>query len=235
MAYCVNCGVELMSGESKCPLCGVVSINPLEQGCVEDYGAFPSRREALESAFDRDLWIRVVSILLAVPAAICFISNMLFHSGSYWSLYVVGGLVVGWMFCVSPFLFKRYFPRLWIVCNTLVTLGYLYLIEYLSGSHGWFLPLALPIVLGVAVLSLVIILLIRRGVLRELYTAAAVFLALGLLAVLVEASLHLYLSHAMYVAWSTYALVSCTAMACVMFFIERKLLVKEKLKKRLHF
>jgi hypothetical protein len=224
-----------MSGVKKCPLCGVVSINPLEAAHTEDYGAFSSRRETLESALDRELWIKIVSILLAVPAAICFIANMLFQGGSFWSLYVVGGLAVGWMFCVSPFLFKKYFPLLWIVANTLATLGYLYLIEYLSGSHGWFYPLALPIVLGIAILSLVIILLINRGALRELYTAAAVFQALGLLAVLVEQSLHLYLDGALQMVWSWYALVSCTAMAGVMVVIERKLIVKEKLKKRLHF
>lgn len=235
MSYCVNCGVELGKSEKKCPLCGVVVVNPAESAEGVDYGAFPDRRDMLESAFDRDLWIRVVSVILVVPAAICFISNMLFHSESFWSLYVVGGLAVGWTFCVSPFLFKRYFPLLWIVSNTVATLGYLYLIEYLSGSHGWFLPLALPIVLGVAVLSLVIIVLIWRGFLKELYTAAGVFLAIGLLSVLVEISLNLYLFGAPHLLWSWFALVSCVAMAGVMFLIERKLIDKEKLKKRLHF
>lgn len=235
MSYCVNCGVELGRSEKKCPLCGVAAVNPAGGPDGDDFGAFPARRDTFESAFDRELWIRVVSVILAVPALICFLSNMLFHSDSFWSLYVAGGLAVGWTFCVSPFLFKRYFPLLWIVANTLVTLGYLYLIEFLSGSHGWFLPLALPIVLGVAVLSLVLIVLIWKGVLKELYTAAAVFMAVGLLSLLVELSIDLYLIGSPHLVWSWFALVSCVAMAGVMVLIERKLIDKERLKKRLHF
>ena len=42
--------------------------------------------------------------------------------------------------------------------------------------------------LGVAVLSLAVLVLIQRGVLKELYTAAGIFAAVGLLTVLVEAS-----------------------------------------------
>lgn len=235
MSYCVNCGVELDRTERKCPLCGVAVVNLAESANGEEYGPFPSRRDTLESAFDKGLWIRVVSVILAVPAAICFLSNMLFHGETFWSLYVVGGLAVGWTFCVSPFLFKRYFPLLWIVANTVATLGYLYLIESLSGSHGWFFPLALPIVLGVAVLSLITIVLIWRGILKELYTAAGVFLAIGLLSVLVEFSLNSYLAGSPYIVWSWFALISCLAMAGVLVLIQRKLNVKEKLKKRLHF
>jgi hypothetical protein len=235
MSYCVNCGVELANSEKRCPLCGVEVLNPARTGMEELYGeTYPSQREPVKSIFDRQMWITIVSIVLAVPAAICFVSNMLFHSSGFWSFYVIGALAVAWTLGVSPFLFKRYFPLLWIVAVTGASLGYLYLIEFLSPMQGWFLPLALPIVLGMAVLSLAIIVLIRRKVLRQLFTPAAVFLALGLLAVLVELSISLYTEHALRMVWSWFALISCVAMAGVLIFIERQLIIKEKLKRRLH-
>jgi hypothetical protein len=233
MSYCVNCGVELASSERKCPLCGVEVVNPRDPSGPGDE-AFPQIREPVESAFDRNLWIKIVSIALALPAAVCFASNVVFHSSAYWSLYVIGGLGVAWAFCVTPFLFKRYFPLLWIVANTGVTLGYLRLIEYLSGTQGWFLPLALPIVLGVAFLSLVIIVLIHLKVLRQLFTASAIFLAIGLLSVLVEISVNLYVGGEFKMVWSWFSLMSCVATAGALVLIERQLKIKEKLKRRLH-
>jgi hypothetical protein len=235
MSYCVNCGVELAASEKRCPLCGVEAVNPAGMRGPGGYDeAFPKQREPVESAFDRQLWIVIVSIILAVPAAVCFVSNLLYYSEVFWSLYVIGAMAVAWTLCVSPFLFKSYFPLLWIVAVTGVTLGYLYLIEFLSGARGWFLPLALPIVLGVAVLSLAIIVLIRRKILRELYTPAAVFLAIGLLALLVEFSIRLYAGGTLHLVWSWFSLISCLTMAGVLVLIERQLIIKEKLKRRLH-
>lgn len=233
MSYCVNCGVELEKSEKKCPLCGVAAVNPAElpDDCAR---AFPERRDILEHAFDRQLWVQVVSVLLAVPAVICLVANILVSNAVTWSLYVIGGMAVSWVFCVSPFLFKKYFPLLWIVAGTLATLGYLYLIEILSPGEGWFIPLALPIVLGVAVLSLALLLLIQKGILKELYAAAGVFAAVGILTTLIELSISLNATGAVHLAWSWYSLVSCLAMAVVLAIIERRLLVKEKLKRKLH-
>lgn len=236
MSYCVNCGVELASSEKRCPLCGVEAVNPADLRCPDGYDeVFPKTREPLESAFDRGMWIKIVSIVLALPAAICFVSNIVYHSADFWSLYVVGALAVLWTFCVSPFLFRRYFPLLWIVAATAVSLGYLCLIEHLSGALGWFLPLALPIALGVAFLSLVLIVLIQKKILRELYIPSAVFMAVGLLTVLVEFSIDLYTIGSVWLEWSWFSLISCMAIAGALALIERQIKVKEKLKRRLHF
>ena len=232
MSYCVNCGVELAKTEKKCPLCSVPVVNPAEQPVEGDDRAYPERRE-LGHAFDRDLWIQIVSVILAVPAIICLVANLLVSNHVTWSPYVIGALAVVWMFCVSPFLFKKYFPLLWIVANTLVALGYLFLIEFLSQTGGWFLPLAFPIVLGVAVLSLAVLVLIQRGVLKELYAASGIFTAVGILTMLVELSIRLYLQGGVHLNWSWYSFISCMAMALVLAIIERRLKVKEELKKRL--
>jgi hypothetical protein len=235
MSYCVNCGVELARTEKQCPLCGVPVINPAEGVTDEEKSGFPHRREPLESAFDRELWIKLVSIVLAVPAVICFVSNMMVFTQVFWSLYVVGGLVVCWTFCVSPFLFKRYFPLLWIVANTGATLGYLFLIEFLSAGKVWFLQLALPMVLGVALLSFINVVLIRKRILMELNLAAGIFLSIGLLTVLIDLSLSHYLTGSLLMGWSLFSLISCIAISAALVLIQRQLNVKEKLKRRLHF
>jgi hypothetical protein len=234
MSYCVNCGVELAKTEKRCPLCLVEVINPAETAQGEVPRVFPRQRDSAE-AFDRDLWIKLVSVVLVLPAVICFVSNMLVRPDVFWSLYVAGALAVGWTFCVSPFISRRYFPLLWIVANTLASAGYLYLVEVLSHGNGWFLPLALPITLGVAVLSLVITVLMKNGVLRKLYAAAALFLAVGLLTVLVDLCTRLYATGIFVMGWSWFSLISCLTMAGTLVLIEHKMRVKEKLKRKLHF
>ena len=233
MSYCVNCGVELGDSEKQCPLCGVKVVNPAQQPCEAEQ-KYPKRIEKIESAIDRQFTVKIISIFLAVPALICLACNILYDGRVSWSFYPIGGLVVVWAFCVSPLLFKRPAAIKWILIDIAAASAYLYLMEQFTNSGGWFLPLALPIVLTVGLMALLITVMIQYQTLRGLYIVSAVFFAISLLMLEVEALLDSYLAHELHLLWSWFVGIACVAVALTFIFIERKIKLKEELKRRLH-
>lgn len=234
MSYCVNCGVELADTEKKCPLCGVKVVNPAAGNEDVADRQYPKRIETIESRIDRQFWVRIFSMFLAVPALICLVSNLLYDGTVSWSLYPIGGIAVLWAFCVSPFLFKKPAAVKWIVIDIIAASLYLYLLEYITNSGNWFFPFALPIVLGVGVFVLLITILIQHNKLKDLYIASAISFAAGLLMVGVEILIDYYLTQTVRIVWSWFVLITCIAIAFLFIFIERKKKLKEELKRRLH-
>jgi hypothetical protein len=234
MSYCVNCGVELDPSLKKCPLCKVPVINPAEKAEETAVNTYPSQRDMNVPSINKTMWVKLLSIILVTPAAICLLTNLLYNGTVSWSLYAVGGIVVAWVIGVSPFLFKKPAAIKWIIFDVIAVLAYLKLIEFSAANNTWFLPAALPIVLGMAVLTLIITILIQRKVLRELYIAAAIFLAIGILLVGVEIVLDLYLTGKLSVEWSLFAAVSCLAMTIVFVILERQKRIKDQMKRRFH-
>jgi len=233
MSYCVNCGVELSDTEKQCPLCGVKVFNPLKQGEAEPEKCYPVRVETIDSAAGRRFWVKIVSILLAVPSLICLVSNLLYEGYLSWSLYAVGGIMVLWAFGVSPFLFKKNAAIKWILIDIAALSLYLYLIEY-SSLGTWFFPVAFPIVLMAGLLVLLLTAFVQRGIFKELYTVSAIFFAVGLFLVAVEVLIDFYLTTRIQVVWSWFVLISCMGIAFVFIFIERNKKIKEELKRKLH-
>ncbi|MDP2892496.1 MAG: DUF6320 domain-containing protein [Bacillota bacterium] len=233
MSYCVNCGVELDKPEKKCPLCGVKVINPRQNKSSGIDKEYPENRDIHVPLIDKALWVKLLSIILATPAVICLILNLFYNGTVSWSLYAIGGIAVAWSLGVSPFLFKKPAAIKWIIIDVAAVLGYLKLIEYLA-VNTWFLPVALPIVLGAALFTLVITVLIQRHVLKDLNIPCAIFLAIGLLLVGVEIVLDLHFTGTLRVEWSWIVLVSCMAMATTLAVLERQKKAKEKLRRRFH-
>jgi len=234
LSYCVNCGVELEDSEPKCPLCGVTVMNPAQENNDIIERKYPKRIETIESAIDRQFWVKIISIFLAVPILVCLLCNLLYDGKISWSVYPIGGIAVLWAFCISPFLFKKPATIKWIIIDIVAASLYLYLIQYITQSGGWFIPVALPIVLGVGFFVLLITVLIQHKKLKGLYIHSAIFFAIGILLIGVEILIDLYQTKGIYIIWSWFVLISCVAIAFTFIFIERKKKLKEELKRRLH-
>jgi len=224
MPYCVNCGVELNSSTKRCPLCGVEVVLPaaLLEPATRSSSSLPQQRDAVASAFDKKLWIQVVSMLLAIPALTCVVINAVFGEGITWSLYVVASLATAWVWCVSPFLFRRNIVPLWIAIDATAFLGLLYVIDHLWSTGGWFLPLALPITLCLDSLLLLVVMLARRRVIRGLHVVAAALIAFGLFCMVVEGAVDLYVTNALTLQWSLLVLVSCSSLALIATLLQRR-------------
>lgn len=229
MSYCVNCGVKLNQNVSACPLCGVEVINPIDPIDHSAEIKYPHKRDIHESAFERSLWIKIVTIVLAVPVLLSITINTIFGDGLNWSLYVAGSLGLVWVWLISPFIFKQSFMVIWVVIDAVSLLGFLYLIEYLTPSQDWVFPLALPIIAAFTFLFLSLVLLIQRRILQGLQIAAFLFTTLGVFCVILNALINLHTLNIFKLDWSLLIIIPFTAFAIIAALIQKRRWIVEEL------
>ena len=137
MSYCVNCGVELDKTASKCALCGVPVINPMQHIDETSPKPFPNNDFVLHGR-NIKLVSTIISIILAFPSILCILANVIFSPpGLIWAVYPIGAFIIIWVFTVPPTLMQMKFPGR--VAMTLPgILVYLYIIEVFSPTKGWF-------------------------------------------------------------------------------------------------
>ena len=142
MSYCVNCGVELDKTCSVCPLCNTKVYNPNQEIDHISPTPFPTRKGYASPVQKSDITL-LISIVLAVTAAVCGLLNIFVFQGSSWSMYVIGGCVLLWIFCL-PVFFYRMNAYLSILLDGAGIAMYFGIISWLHPGNGWYRLLALP-------------------------------------------------------------------------------------------
>jgi len=230
MPYCVNCGVKISPEIHCCPLCGAEVVHPEHPIPPVFHSSQPTQREVPQKAFDKRLWINLMSVLLAAPAAVLLAADWIFGSEITWSRYVIGSLIVVWVWCVSPFLFSHNITPLWITIDAGALLGFLFFVEMISPSQGWFFRLALPTTLGSTFLLLALIILFQRKILRQLHKAAALFFTVGILFLQLEFFIDRYTLGRWQPGWSLLVFIGCAAFALVAVVLQRRRWIVEEIK-----
>ncbi len=230
MPYCVNCGVQLNPGAQKCPLCDTPVIlrgNPPED---EECSGFPSLREEPETIFDKDLWIKLISVVTAAPALLTLAIDYLAGGGISWSLYILYSMSLVWIWCASPFLFNRNIFPLWLSIDTAGLIALLFLVEHTSDSGHWVLRLALPIVLSVSIIVFLLVSAFRREMVRQLQKPALVFFAIAVLSLIIEVVVDFYRNGIYQPGWSVLAAIPCIAFGFILLILQRRQWIVEELK-----
>jgi hypothetical protein len=233
MAYCVHCGVKLAPSEEACPLCQTVAKDPkrpYDPGAEKPY---PPQADDISVLAERRFYALLISLILALPAITCLVTNRIVYGSITWSWYVVGAMLVLWVLAVPRHIFRKPKPVFCLVLDVLSVGLYLLIIEHASGAH-WFFPLALPI-LGLIVLQgAIIALLARRGALAGLSIVGSLSLSVGISAVGIEALINRYLQGGAMLHWSLFVLVSFVSVAIPFFVLEHRAPIKEALGRRWH-
>lgn len=235
MSYCVNCGVELNESEIKCPLCGTPVINPNQALGQDPHYVYPSRMDEPGKKMEQRWTILLLSITLALPSSVCLICDFITSHSFGWSLYVLGALCTLWVMIVPPYMLKRH-RLLWSIALDTIAIGiFLFWINRMATpDKNWFVPLALPILALAGVLFFCLALLFQKVALTKLYRLAICFLALGMGLVMLEMLLDHYHHQQLTLTWSWMVLVPCAMLAVLYVVIERKIGLKQDLRRRLH-
>ena len=146
MSYCVNCGVELDSTASFCPLCRTPVVNPRQPVDTGSSPPFPTERREVPPASKAELAI-LVSSMLASVAVCCGLLNLVLRSGHIWSLYVIGAAAMLWVWLVPPLLLRTMHLYLRLSADVLAVALYVFLISVDLDGSAWYWHLALPIIL----------------------------------------------------------------------------------------
>ena len=233
MSYCVNCGVELADSEKCCPLCGTEVVNPRKPWREPESFPYPQHLEPVRKRANRVFFASVMSLLLCVPVAVTLLSDLLPDGTLTWSGLVAGALALFFVWFLFPLFCQRYYLLRLMALDCAATLAYLKLIEYAVRGH-WFLPVGMPITVGVSALVLLCALALRnRRRLSVGVRAACVFVAISAAAVWIDLVVRRAVTGGWGVGWSLYVLPPCIALALVSILLSRHKHFREELHKRL--
>ena len=99
--YCVQCGVELQKGVSKCPLCGLRVYHPdllTETPEARPYPPFDDSAAHVR----RGGLLLILSFLFALPVIVCLMVDLKLSGGVTWSGYVTAGVLAAILLMPSP-------------------------------------------------------------------------------------------------------------------------------------
>ena len=235
MAYCVHCGVKLGESEKKCPLCGTPVLDPASPVPRETPRAYPVRTPEQDLKRNTRFLLLFTALMLLLPAGLCIVIDLLLGEGLSWSIYAAGAMILLFVSVAVPLLVSK-FRAYFTVGTVFLCLNlYLFLVEQISGSQGWFLPIALP-ALALAAAGLAgLILLYRRGWLNKLTLPAALLLAAAAECLAIEWLCIRARGGAMHFVWSPFVMSSCVFIALALFFINSNRAVREEVRRRVHF
>lgn len=213
--YCVNCGVKLADTEKVCPLCGVTAYHP-EIARSEGEPLYPERLPAPQ--VKPQVAQVVYTVLLLLPALVCWLCDQQISGMVTWSGYVIGALGLLYVALVLPAWFRKPNPVIFVPC-TFVAVGLYLLYISLATGGGWFLSFAFPITGGVALIVTAVVTLlkyVRRG---QLYIFGGAIIALGGMTVLAEFLSVITFGLDRFFGWSFYPLVVAALLGGLLIFL----------------
>ncbi len=234
MPYCVNCGVELAPSEPKCPLCTTPVIQPEQPWQEPMERPYPEQLDTSLRHVNRQYGAHLASITLLVPVLVCLLVDFLINMRLFWSLYVMGAGAVVFCCALLPFYTKEKTPYLSLFVDALSVLLYLLLIALLSGSLTWFWRLALPLTTLLWTAGIGCVFVFRRIQIPFLINLSTATFVCGVLLIVVELIIDLFVNGIFQPSWSPYALVPFVALAVMFRVISRKQRLLENIRKRLY-
>ncbi len=234
MSYCVECGVKLGEAEEKCPLCETVVQNPIHPYNPRAPKPFPVRTKEQNLQIDRRYLLGLISTAMLLPAGLSMVIDLFFGGRITWSIYPIGALVLLFVAMAVPILIKRHRIYITIGMDAVVLLGYLKMVELLSGSQGWFSPVAFPVIILAALMVLGVTASIRQRLIRELAIPATILIMVSILALSVELLVSSQMFKELKVVWSPFVMLPCGFIALMLYIVHSHAPLREELKKRLH-
>lgn len=234
MSYCVNCGVELAPSERACPLCGTEVHNPRQPFDPKAPKPFPARLDLFEPTSSRGFLAAIVTLVLALPAAVCLACDIAYTHAAGWSVLVVGALAMLWVFIVPMLFLRRHRVLIGAVLDSAAALGYVWLVERFAAPGLWFVYLAVPIG-GLALLLFVVNYLLLSKAVHGWFKQIAVVLAtIPFFLVGVEMCINRYLDGRFRLVWSLVVSIPCLLLAALLLVLDRRQRFKAEMRKRLH-
>ena len=220
MPYCVNCGVELNPQAERCPLCQTPAWHPETEPRAGGEPYFP-REPAVVSPASRLALFLLLSSMLACAALCCGILNLFVFRARFWSLYVMGAMLLFWIWFALPMLLRRVPLFLKLTLDVAAVGVYVWMIAAdLRGMH-WFLGLALPVLCVVLVMVFLLSFLLRGGRRSRLSAIAMCIASVGITAMGIEFCLDRFFTGKFVPGWSLAILVICMGLVVPLRVVRR--------------
>lgn len=152
-----------------------------------------------------------------------------------WAWYAITALTLFWVYLGLPGWLPVQGRAIWaILVDAVATMGYLWFIEWQTGTGPWCATLGVPLVALVSAVSLALVWLIETGQIRDYTIPGSILIALGLLSFGVELIVKLYLQQSGLVSWSLVVLAASLPLSAIFFMVHNKVELQVLLKKKFH-
>lgn len=244
MSYCVNCGVELDGTLKECPLCNTPVINPREVTYdkngkmvltgVELPTPFPEKKGQVETVKRMDMAI-LVSVFVIATSVVCGLLNLWVYHTRPWSLAVIGGCVLLWVFFIPEIIYTKQPIYVSILLDGAASVGYLFMLSFLRDNREWFWGLGVPIVILLTLLIEAFTLCLRFLPKSYLWVTLYSFTGTAILCNGLECIIDRYLHGEIILGWSAIVTTICIILdATIITLLSRKRL-RNAIRRRLHF
>lgn len=232
MSYCVHCGVELDKTAAFCPLCRTPVIDPAQPVDRASPAPFPTERSEVPPVSRWELAL-LISVMLGCVSVCCGALNFFLRAEHIWSLYVIGAAFMLWIWLVPPLLAQKLALWLQLGLDGLAIAAYVLLVALELDGLGWYVRLALPVILllGACALFLGLVLRGRRsilsGVVFVIGTAGCFLFGL-------ELFVDQYLFGRWTPGWSLIVLAVCVGLIIPLIVVRRVPSLREEARRRFH-
>lgn len=233
MSYCVNCGVELEASLTVCPLCHTKVVNPRELSSRSD-SPFPQEKGQVEKVKKKDLAI-LLSVVLTAVSLTCGILNLLVFQSSPWSLLIIGGCAVLWVFCVPFVICLEISPYTALLLDGGAVGIYLFLLTFITENDGWLWQLALPIVVLIVCVLEIFAVCVRKLPVTFLTCLLYVVSLAAVLCLGLEVLIDLFLYQRVSLVWSAVVLTVCVILDIALITMLSLRRLRNAVRRRLHF
>ncbi len=175
---CAQLGVtvtELLNGERAAE--GEASAVNVEH-MVETTLNYAQQATKQQRFSKKGIALMVVTLTFLLAVFVCSLCDFVITGGFGWSLYVTGSVVLAWCI-IAPLLYgEKLRFVLALAALTVLIFPFLALVQWVSGSAGWLIPLGLPASLaGIAYLWVIVSLFTFTRINRWFIAAVGAFLA----------------------------------------------------------
>ncbi len=200
MKYCENCKVSVRGNGEFCPLCQHTLIG---EGSEEVYPKLPTLFH------QHALFFKLLIFITAAAGIICVAINLLLPQSGYWSVFVILGILCFWISFSSTIKKRRNIPRT-ITTQVILTSIFCIFWDIITGWHGWSLDYVIPIVSGIAMLSLAVLAKIKRMPVNDYIVYFILTIILGILPLIfyLTGMLHIFIPSIICIALSLLSLLS---------------------------
>lgn len=234
MSYCVNCGVELDKTSTFCPLCRTKVYHPEQPAATDLPTPYPSVKGVSEPVRRKEFTI-LMSVIFATIAVVCVILNLFVLPYGRWSLYVADACAAFWVFLLPVFFPQKINVFFSLACNGIVIAFYCAGISCLHPGNGWFLSIALPlIILLTIILEILCYFTVRRKsnmITKAILITTAVSVFCGAVEILVDFYLRGFLS----LGWSAIVLTCGAVIDLILFVLSRLTTLRAEVRRRIDF
>lgn len=236
MAYCPKCGVKVEKDNQPCPLCSF-HIPKVSETEVAASRKFPKASNPYPAHLRRVLnrTFIFVSFLTFVAISLMFYINYELDEAFTWSKYSNLSVLAGWGLLYFSFGYVQSYYKI-IIGIAIISLVLLFGLDNFHEGLDWFFPLAFPIVVGTAFISLCYWSLIRALSVKGFNVIGFFFIALVILSMWINFFINSHQNETNLLNWFIVTALQLLPVLLIMLYVKYGLPehIKQKIARKFH-